>query len=112
MFLVTAIIKGHRVESVTDALKGIGISGMTVSDAQGFGRQRGHTEVYRGSEYKVDFVPKVPLDVLTDDTDADKVMETIAEAARSGKIGDGKIWITEVASSMRIRTGETGHDAL
>ncbi len=112
MFLVTAIIKAHRVEAVTDALKGIGISGMTVSDAQGFGRQRGHTEVYRGSEYKVDFVPKVRVDVLTDDTDVDKVMETIAEAARTGKIGDGKIWITEVARSMRIRTGETGHDAL
>jgi nitrogen regulatory protein P-II 1 len=112
MFLVTAIIKAHRVEAVTDALKGIGISGMTVSDAQGFGRQRGHTEVYRGSEYKVDFVPKVRVDVLTDDTDVDKVMETIAESARTGKIGDGKIWITEVARSMRIRTGETGHDAL
>ena len=112
MHLVTAIIKAHRVEAVTDALKGIGISGMTVSDAQGFGRQRGHTEVYRGSEYKVDFVPKVRVDVLTDDTDVDKVMETIAEAARTGKIGDGKIWTTEVARSMRIRTGETGHDAL
>jgi nitrogen regulatory protein P-II 1 len=112
MHLVTAIIKAHRVEAVTDALKGIGISGMTVSDAQGFGRQRGHTEVYRGSEYKVDFVPKVRVDVLTDDTDAEKVMDTIAEAARTGKIGDGKIWITEVSRSMRIRTGETGHDAL
>ena len=112
MFLVTAIIKAHRVEAVTDALKGIGISGMTVSDAQGFGRQRGHTEVYRGSEYKVDFVPKVRVDVLTDDTDVDKVMETIAESARTGKIGDGKIWITEVARTLRIRTGETGHDAL
>src|ERR1700694_5228254 len=112
MFLVTAIIKAHRVEAVTDALKGIGISGMTVSNAQGFGRQRGHTEVYRGSEYKVDFVPKVRVDVLTDDTDVDKVMETIAESARTGKIGDGKIWITEAARSMRIRTGETGHDAL
>src|SRR6266550_7336311 len=112
MHLVTAIIKAHRVEAVTEALKGIGIGGMTVSDAQGFGRQRGHTEVCRGSEYKVDFVPKVRIDVLTDDTDADKVMETIAEAARTGKIGDGKIWITEVARSMRIRTGETGHDAL
>jgi nitrogen regulatory protein P-II 1 len=112
MHLVTAIIKAHRVESVTEALKGIGIGGMTVSDAQGFGRQRGHTEVYRGSEYKVDFVPKVRVDVLTDDSDADKVMDTIAEAARTGKIGDGKIWITEVARSMRIRTGETGHDAL
>jgi nitrogen regulatory protein P-II 1 len=112
MHLVTAIIKAHRVEAVTDALKGIGISGMTVSDAQGFGRQRGHTEVYRGSEYKVDFVPKVRVDVLTDDTDAEKVMDTIAEAARTGKIGDGKIWITEVTRSMRIRTGETGHDAL
>ena len=112
MFLVTAVLKPHRLEEVTSALKDLDVSGMTISEVQGFGRQHGHTEVYRGSEYKVDFVPKVRIDVLTDDTDADKVMDTIAEAARTGKIGDGKIWITEVARSMRIRTGETGHDAL
>ena len=112
MLLVTAIIKPHRVESVTEALKEIGISGMTVSDVQGFGRQRGHTEVYRGSEYRVDFVPKTRVDVLCDASNADKVMDLIAEAARTGKIGDGKIWITEIARAMRIRTGETGEDAL
>jgi nitrogen regulatory protein P-II 1 len=112
MHLVTAIIKPHRVESVTEALKEIGISGMTVSDVQGFGRQRGHTEVYRGSEYRVDFVPKTRVDVLCDASNADKVMDLIAEAARTGKIGDGKIWITEIAKAMRIRTGETGEDAL
>ncbi len=112
MHLVTAIIKAHRVESVTEALKEIGVTGMTIADVQGFGRQRGHTEVYRGSEYKVDFLPKVRIDVLTDSANADKIMDVIAEAARTGKIGDGKIWITEVARVMRIRTGETGDDAL
>jgi nitrogen regulatory protein P-II 1 len=112
MHLVTAIIKPHRVESVTEALKEVGISGMTVSDVQGFGRQRGHTEVYRGSEYRVDFVPKMRVDVLCDTSNADKVMDVIAEAARTGKIGDGKIWATEIGRAMRIRTGETGEDAL
>jgi len=112
MHLVTAIIKAHRTEAVTDALKEAGVGGMTVADVQGFGRQRGHTEVYRGSEYKVDFLPKVRLEVLCDDDAADKVAEVIADAARTGKIGDGKIWITEVARVVRIRTGETGDDAL
>ena len=112
MHLVTAIIKAHRVEAVTEALKDIGVTGMTISDVQGFGRQRGHTEVYRGSEYKVDFLPKVRIDVLCDDSNAEKIMDVIAEAARTGKIGDGKVWITEVARAMRIRTGETGDDAL
>jgi nitrogen regulatory protein P-II 1 len=112
MHLVTAIVKPHRVEPVTEALKEIGISGMTVSDVQGFGRQRGHTEVYRGSEYRVDFVPKVRIDVVCDSGNADKIMDVIAEAARTGKIGDGKIWCVEVARTMRIRTGETGEDAL
>src|SRR5262245_19880728 len=112
MYLVTAIVKAHRVQDVTDALKGIDVTGMTISDVQGFGRQRGHTEVYRGSEYKVDFVPKVRVDVLVEDTNADKVADVIADAARTGKIGDGKIWITEVVRAMRIRTGESGEDAL
>jgi nitrogen regulatory protein P-II 1 len=112
MHLVTAIVKAHQVESVTDALKGIDVTGMTISDVQGFGRQRGHTEVYRGSEYKVDFLPKVRIDVLCDTAHADKIAEVIADAARTGKIGDGKIWITEVARAIRIRTGETGDDAL
>jgi nitrogen regulatory protein P-II 1 len=112
MHLVTAIIKAHRVEEVTSALKEVGVSGMTIGDVQGFGRQRGHTEVYRGSEYRVDFVPKVRVDVLCDDALAEKVADVIADAARTGKIGDGKIWITEVARAIRIRTGETGEDAL
>jgi nitrogen regulatory protein P-II 1 len=112
MHLVTAIIKAHRVETVTEALKGIAVNGMTISDVQGFGRQRGHTEVYRGSEYPVDFVPKVRIDVLCDTADADKVADVIVESARTGKIGDGKVWITEIARAIRVRTGETGDDAL
>jgi|SRR3979411_2640261 nitrogen regulatory protein P-II 1 len=112
MHMVTAIIKPYRVETVTEALKGIDVTGMTVSDVQGFGRQRGHTEVYRGSEYKVDFVPKVRIDVLCDSAHADKVADVIVEAARTGKIGDGKVWITEIVRAIRVRTGETGEDAL
>jgi nitrogen regulatory protein P-II 1 len=112
MHLVTAIIKAHRVETVTEALKEISVTGMTIADVQGFGRQRGHTEVYRGSEYKVDFVPKVRVDVLCDTADADKVADVIVESARTGKIGDGKVWITEIARAIRVRTGETGDDAL
>src|SRR5258707_14832048 len=112
MHLVTTIIKAHRVEAVTEALKEVGVTGMTVADVQGFGRQRGHTEVYRGSEYRVDFLPKVKVDVLCDASTADKIADVIAEAARTGKIGDGKIWITEVTRAVRIRTGETGDDAL
>ena len=112
MHLVTAIIKAHRVEAVTEALKDAGTSGMTIADVQGFGRQRGHTEVYRGSEYNVDFLPKVRVDVLCDAGQAEKITDVIADAARTGKIGDGKIWVTEVARTVRIRTGETGEDAL
>jgi nitrogen regulatory protein P-II 1 len=112
MHLVTAIIKPHRVEAVTEALKDAGVTGMTIADVQGFGRQRGHTEVYRGSEYNVDFLPKVKVDVLCDAGQADKITDVIADAARTGKIGDGKIWVTEVARTIRIRTGETGEDAL
>jgi nitrogen regulatory protein P-II 1 len=112
MLLITAIIKAHRVEAVTEALKDAGITGMTIADVQGFGRQRGHTEVYRGSEYNVDFLPKVRVDVLCEDAQGDKVTDVIADAARTGKIGDGKIWVTEVARLVRIRTGETGEDAL
>src|SRR5215472_5894687 len=97
MHLVTAIVKAHRVEAVTEALKDAGVAGMTIADVQGFGRQRGHTEVYRGGEYKVDFLPKVRVDVLCGDDQADKVADVIADAARTGKIGDGKIWITEIA---------------
>ena len=110
--LVTAVIKPHRLEDVTTALKGIGTTGITVSEVQGFGRQGGHTEVYRGSEYKVDFVPKIRLDVVCETADADKIADTIADAARTGKIGDGKIWITEVSRVTRVRTGERGTEAL
>jgi nitrogen regulatory protein P-II 1 len=112
VYLVTAIIKPHKVEDVTSALKEAGITGMTLSEAQGFGRQRGHTEVYRGSEYKVDFLPKSEIRVVCEDTEAEKIAKVIADAARTGKIGDGKIWITEVGRLVRIRTGETGDDAL
>jgi len=112
MHLVTAIVKAHRVEEITNGLKGIGVTGMTIADCQGFGRQRGHTEVYRGSEYRVDFLPKVRIDVLCDTADAEKIADVIADSARTGKIGDGKIWVTEIARAMRIRTGETGEDAL
>jgi nitrogen regulatory protein P-II 1 len=112
MHLVTAIVKPHRVEAITEALKGIDVTGMTISDVQGFGRQRGHTEVYRGSEYNVDFLPKVRVDVLCSSADADKIADVMADAARTGKIGDGKIWVTEVGRVTRVRTGETGDDAL
>jgi len=112
MHLVTAIIKAHRVEAVTEALKDAGVTGMTISDVQGFGRQRGHTEVYRGSEYRVDFLPKVRIDVLCDSAQADKITDVIADAARTGKIGDGKVWVTDVARAVRIRTGESGDDAI
>src|SRR5262245_50026704 len=112
MHLVTAIVKAHRVEAVTEALKDAGVTGMTISDVQGFGRQRGHTEVYRGSEYRVDFLPKVRIDVLCDSAQADKITDVVADAARTGKIGDGKVWVTEVARAVRIRTGESGDDAI
>ena len=112
MQLVTAIIKPHVLEDVTSALKDQGIAGVTVSEVQGFGRQRGHTEVYRGSEYKVDFMPKVKVEVVVEDSDAEKIGDVIAGAARTGKIGDGKIWVTDISRLVRIRTGETGGDAL
>jgi nitrogen regulatory protein P-II 1 len=112
MYLVTAVLKPHRLEAVTSALKALDVSGLTISEAQGFGRQRGHTEVYRGSEYRIDYVPKVRLDIVCDAADADRIAETIAAAARTGRIGDGKIWITEVTRLVRIRTGEVGTDAL
>jgi len=112
VYLVTAVLKPHRLEDVTSALKELDVSGMTISEVQGFGRQRGHTEVYLGAEYEVSFVPKVRVDVVCDAADADKVADVIAESARTGKIGDGKIWITEVSRLVRIRTGEAGADAL
>ena len=112
MHLVTAIVKAHRVEAVTEGLKEAGVTGMTIADVQGFGRQRGHTEVYRGSEYNVDFLPKVRVDVLCETERAEKIADAIADAARTGKIGDGKIWITEVSRVVRVRTGESGDEAL
>jgi len=109
---VTAIIKPHRLEEVKDALKGMGITGMTISEVKGFGRQGGHTETYRGAEYSIDFLPKLKVEVLCDTSDADKVADTIATAARTGKIGDGKIWITTVDRVIRVRTGERDIEAL
>lgn len=112
MELVTAIVKPHVLDGVKDALKGIGVQGITASEVKGFGRQGGHTETYRGTEYTIDFVPKMKLEVLVDDADSDKVVEAIAAAARTGKIGDGKIWVTPVGRAVRIRTGEEGLDAV
>jgi len=112
MKLITAIVKPFKIDDVKDALKTIGLQGMTVSEVRGFGRQGGHTETYRGSEYKIDFVPKVQLDVVVDDAVADQVVEVITAAAATGKIGDGKIWVTSVERLVRIRTGEEGPQAV
>ncbi len=112
MKLVTAIVKPFVLEDVKGALEQIGILGMTVSEVQGYGRQKGHTEVYRGAEYSVDFVPKVRVEVVADDALADKVVDAVVEAARTGKIGDGKVWVTPVESVIRVRTGERGTDAI
>ncbi len=112
MKLVTAIVKPFVLEDVKGALEQIGVLGMTVSEVQGYGRQKGHTEVYRGAEYSVDFVPKVRVEVVADDAFADKVVDAVVEAARTGKIGDGKVWITPVESVIRVRTGERGTDAI
>jgi nitrogen regulatory protein P-II 1 len=110
--LVTAIVKPFKLEDVKSALEAVGVQGMTVSEVQGFGRQRGHTEVYRGAEYTVDFVPKVRVEVLVDDADAAAVVEAVVGAAQSGSIGDGKVWTTPVEDVVRVRTGERGPDAL
>jgi nitrogen regulatory protein P-II 1 len=110
--LVTAIVKPFKLDEVKDALQALGVQGMTVTESRGFGRQRGHTEVYRGSEYQIDFVPKVRIEILTDGQLADRVVETIIETARTGSIGDGKIWITDAGSVYRIRTGEEGAEAV
>ena len=112
MKLVTAIVKPFKLDDVKTALEALGVQGMTVSEVQGFGRQRGHTEVYRGAEYTVDFVPKVRIDVVVADGDADKLVQAVVEAARTGKIGDGKVWVTPVESIVRVRTGERDADAV
>ena len=112
MNLVVAVIKPHKVDEVKEALRDVGIQGLTTTDVEGFGRQRGHTEVYRGAEYQVDFVPKVKVEVVVDDDQTQGVVDAITKAARTGKIGDGKIWVVPVQQIVRIRTGEMGSDAL
>ena len=112
MKLVTAIVKPFVLSDVKEALEGLGVLGMTVSEVQGYGRQKGHTEVYRGAEYSVDFVAKLKVEVVTDDTNVEKVLEAITTAAHTGKIGDGKVWVTPVETVIRVRTGERGTDAL
>ena len=112
MKLVTAVVKPHKWEDVRRALEAVGVTGMTVSEVSGYGRQKGHTEVYRGAEYSVDFVPKIKIEVVIDDAAVDKVLEAVVEAARTGKIGDGKVWVTPVETVVRVRTGERGSDAL
>jgi len=112
MRLVTAIIKPFKLDDVKSALETFGVHGLTVSEVNGYGRQKGHTEVYRGAEYTVDFVPKVRLDVVVDDDDAHDVVDVIAKAASTGQIGDGKVWTTPVDDLVRVRTGERGPDAI
>ncbi|HEV7754710.1 MAG TPA: P-II family nitrogen regulator [Mycobacteriales bacterium] len=112
MKLVTAIIKPFKLDDAKEALAALGIAGLTVTEVQGYGRQKGHTEVYRGAEYTVDFVPKVRIEVLVEDFDTDKVVEAVVAAARTGKIGDGKVWVTTVDQVVRVRTGERDLDAV
>ncbi len=112
MKLVTAIVKPHRVDDIKEVLRDLGLNGLTTTGVEGFGRQRGHTEVYRGAEYQVDFVPKVKLEVLVPDGEAQEVVDAIVKTARTGKIGDGKLWVTEAEQVIRIRTGEMGPDAV
>ena len=112
MKLVTAVIKPHALPDVKAALEAAGVTGLTVSEAQGHGRQRGHTEVYRGAEYRIDFLPKVRVEVLVDDGDLERTVAAVTGAARSGKIGDGKIWVVPVEDVVRVRTGERGADAI
>ena len=112
MKLVTAIIKPFMLDDVKDALKDIGIQGMTVTESRGFGRQRGHTEIFRGTEYQIDFVPKIRLEVLVEDELADRAVDAVTASARTGTIGDGKIWVTDASDVYRIRTGEVGEAAI
>ncbi|MGK5530248.1 MULTISPECIES: P-II family nitrogen regulator [Streptomyces] len=112
MKLITAVIKPHRLDEVKDALTAFGVHGLTVTEASGYGRQRGHTEVYRGAEYTVDLVPKVRIEILAEDSDAEALIDVVVKAARTGKIGDGKVWSLPVDTAIRVRTGERGPDAL
>jgi nitrogen regulatory protein P-II 1 len=112
MKLVTAVIKPFKVDDVKAALETLGVHGLTISEVQGYGRQKGHTEVYRGAEYKVDFVPKIKIEVVVDDESAEELVTAITSAAQTGKIGDGKVWVVPVETVVRVRTGERGVDAL
>ncbi|GCB49527.1 P-II family nitrogen regulator [Streptomyces sp. NL15-2K] len=112
MKLITAIVKPYRLDEVKTALQELGVHGLTVTEASGYGRQRGHTEVYRGAEYQVDLVPKVRIEVVVADADSDTVIDAIVKAAQTGKIGDGKVWVLPVETAVRVRTGERGPDAL
>ncbi|MDQ1585252.1 MAG: nitrogen regulatory protein 1 [Actinomycetota bacterium] len=112
MKLVTAVIKPFKLDDVKNALESFGVNGITVSEASGYGRQRGHTEVYRGAEYTVDLVPKVRIEVLVDDADVDDVIEVVVKSSQTGKIGDGKVWSVPVDTVVRVRTGERGVEAL
>jgi nitrogen regulatory protein P-II 1 len=112
MRLVTAVIKPFKLDDVKTALEAFGVHGLTVSEASGYGRQKGHTEVYRGAEYTVDLVPKVRIEVLVEDADADDVVEVLVKSAQTGRIGDGKVWVTPVDTVVRVRTGERGPEAL
>jgi nitrogen regulatory protein P-II 1 len=112
MKLVTAVVKPHKWEEVRSSLEMVGVTGMTVSEVSGYGRQKGHTEVYRGAEYDIALVPKIRLEIVVDDPEAQEVVTAIVEAARTGKIGDGKVWAVDIDQTMRVRTGELGTDAL
>jgi nitrogen regulatory protein P-II 2 len=112
MKLVTAVIKPFKLEEVRDALNAMGVHGMTVTEVKGYGRQKGHTEIYRGAEYAVNFLPKLRIEIAVDSNRADKVVEAISSAAKTGQIGDGKIFVTDIERAVRIRTGETDNDAL
>jgi nitrogen regulatory protein P-II 1 len=109
---IEAIIKPYKLDDVKDALNGIGIKGMTISEVKGYGRQKGHTEVYRGAEYVIDFLPKIKIEIIVDADQVDQVIETVVESARTGKIGDGKIFVLPVEQIVRVRTGEMGHEAI
>ncbi|HEV2635505.1 MAG TPA: P-II family nitrogen regulator [Actinocrinis sp.] len=112
MKLITAVIKPYKLDEVKTALQAFGVHGLTVSESSGYGRQRGHTEVYRGAEYTIDLVPKIKLDLLAEDEEVETLIDVIAKAARTGKIGDGKVWVTPVETVLRLRTGERGAEAL
>ncbi|MFE7464349.1 P-II family nitrogen regulator [Streptomyces sp. NPDC057499] len=112
MKLITAVVKPHRLDEIKEALQAFGVQGLTVTEASGYGRQRGHTEVYRGAEYTVDLVPKIRIEVLAEDADAEQLIDVVVRAARTGKIGDGKVWSVQVDTAVRVRTGERGPDAL